>query len=192
MDTIPTEKVYQTIEKPLPFKKSKYFTYSKELKQLLAKGKFKKVVEVGSWYGNSTIFLAKNTSDDAKIYAIDSWIGYPKEIYGTTYNIFEQFLSNVIQKGVSEKIIPLRNTSITAFELFKECIGEVDLVVIDGDGSFEGVYCDIRLWGSLLGEGGAICGPIRSQQTLHAIKQFYSLKAANLEFTDKFWICRKI
>lgn len=101
----------------------------------------KKIVEIGTYKGYSTLTFCQAIIDNKQIpeiYAVDQWINYGNNIsYAKEVaikNFKETGYSNYIQiyQGDSKKILP---------ELFKE-IGKVDLCFIDGDHNLDGVMAD--------------------------------------------------
>jgi predicted O-methyltransferase YrrM len=124
-----------------------------ELLYNLAKQSKGDIVEIGSWVGKSTAFLAFGTNDgeNKNVYAIDP------HIYGTK----ERFLNNLkflIQNGLSEKtIIPIAMSSeeaINSSQGFNEI--DIGLIFIDGDHTYEGVKKDFDLWFNKLAINGHI------------------------------------
>ena len=103
------------------------------------------IVEIGSWKGKSTIWLAKGSKAGNKIrvYAIDP------HIHGT----FEEFKSNIKVAKVNDIIIPIIKTSEEAAKTFEE---PVEFVFIDGAHEYEMVKLDFLSWFPKLLEGGII------------------------------------
>ncbi|MEK9183937.1 MAG: class I SAM-dependent methyltransferase, partial [Patescibacteria group bacterium] len=121
----------------------------------LAKSSPKKgvIVEIGSWQGKSTIWLAKSGS---KIYAIDPHIGAPEQIeqYGHNIQTFEKFKSNINKAGVTEMVVPVVKDSEEAFKFWG---GEpISFLFIDGSHQYEDVKKDFMLWSPLVMDGGII------------------------------------
>lgn len=119
------------------------------------------VVEVGSWLGASTCHMAELVPKDGKVYAIDTWLGSIEHQPGqSAYHpflpvLYEQFLSNVIARGLCNKIVPIRATSL---ETASTWILPVDLIYIDGDHEVPAVYADIEAWYPFVEGHGIICG----------------------------------
>lgn len=103
------------------------------------------VVEIGSYLGRSTCFLAfgvKRASRPA-VTAIDHFGGSPEHqaggshesgvlvAEGTTYN---QFLRNIDTAGVAQHVRPIRASSTEAARGWRE---PIRLLFIDGDHSYE-------------------------------------------------------
>jgi len=104
------------------------------------------IVEIGSWKGKSTIWLASafSNKENAKVYAVDSHAGSPERERGyEKINTFPQFQENIKSAGLDNKVIPLRKTSAAAAEKFN---GKIDLLFIDGSHIYEAVKKDLELW----------------------------------------------
>jgi predicted O-methyltransferase YrrM len=138
---------------------------SESLRQLITEHQPKVIVELGSWLGLSTIFMAKLLDDNGKLYAIDNWVGEDiiaysnkSEIAGVKHIIsvlFQQFLSNVIHHNMSNKIIPIRmDTKEAAVALNVKA----DLIYVDASHDEESVFNDIMSWYPKLTQRGVMCG----------------------------------
>lgn len=111
------------------------------------------IVEIGSWQGKSTIWLAKSGN---KVYAIDPHIGAPEQIeqYGHNIQTLEKFKSNINKAGISEMVAPIVETSEEAFKSWR---GEpISFLFIDGSHQYEDVKKDFILWSPLVMDGGII------------------------------------
>jgi predicted O-methyltransferase YrrM len=118
----------------------------------------KVVVELGSWLGNSAIFLAKNIDAHATVYAVDHWLGSEEHQTGGFQamlpTLYRQFLSNVKNVGLTHKIVPVRMSTIEAARLDIK----PDMVYVDASHDAESVYQDIMAWYPKLNSGGVMCG----------------------------------
>jgi hypothetical protein len=145
-----------------------------ELLYKLAQQSTGNIVEIGSWKGYSTIWLAKALKDDVikcrqgnnwvaiqppytgkifkNIYAIDPHTGAEihKKMYGVvdTYN---EFLKNIKDAGVDNIVIPVRLKSEDAV---KDWSKSIDLLWIDGD--HMAADKDFDMWYPFVKEGGII------------------------------------
>lgn len=109
------------------------------------------VIEVGSYLGASTRFIAQMLPQDGKIYAVDHWLCD----LGNDSKYYELFLSNVIHANLCTKIVPVRMDSLKAASVMAD---QVDLVFIDGSHDYESVYQDLTAWHKHVKEGGILCG----------------------------------
>lgn len=149
---------YKSI-KLLPFDGHGWFINAEHLQGILDIRKPKTVIEVGSWLGCSTRFIAGNLPEGGVIYAVDTWRGSinepehqkdPRLSY-----LYQLFLSNIIQTGLTERVIPVRMESIEASKALNV---QAELIYIDGAHDTASVYNDIMAWYPHLQEGGVMCG----------------------------------
>ena len=190
-----TASPYQLGDKLFPYSESDFFKNEKQLAAILEKEKVTTVIEIGSWFGQSTIFMASHLPVWGKVYAIDSWIGYPKETYEITRYVYERFLSNVIHANLTNRIIPIRMTSLSASRIFAQNYykKKVDMIYIDGDHSYEAVYSDIKAWRPFIRAGGILCGNTyaKTEEEMNQIKQavnnYCKDKGKTASFEGYFW-----
>ena len=112
----------------------------------------KVIVEIGSWYGSSARWLAQNSPETAKVYAIDLWddsfilrdnhyvSNDLREMLGT-HPLYPTFLVNVWD--LKNKIIPIRADSVRGLEYLKKINVEPNIIYIDGDHHYEPAKRDI-------------------------------------------------
>ena len=99
-----------------------------------------RIVEIGSYLGASTFFLAAGArSRSGKVFAVDTWSNMgmsegPRETY-------DDFVRNVAPLG--DSIFPIKGLSIQVAKGFD---GEIDLLFVDGDHSYEAVRADLEAW----------------------------------------------
>lgn len=104
----------------------------------------KTIVEIGSWLGKSSRYLADNS--DAIIYCLDTWKGskehhHPKHAHKLPL-LWETYCVN--NWHLKERIIPIRGMSIDGLEhLYREGI-DVDFFYVDGSHEYEDVIADLR------------------------------------------------
>lgn len=114
------------------------------------------VVEIGSWQGRSTSFLARavSDSDNGRFFAIDHFKGnVGKE---SSYVVGRQdlgdlkqnFMSNMKALNLDSSISLLEMTTTEAAREFRR--GQIRFLFIDGDHTYEGVSRDIELFLPLL------------------------------------------
>jgi len=104
------------------------------------------IVEIGSWKGKSTIWLAHGSKagKNTTIYAVDPHTGsdQTKEAVGEQ-NTYPEFRANLRRAGVADIVKPLVMTSEQAAQDFNE---PIELIFIDGDHSYDMVRLDFELW----------------------------------------------
>lgn len=129
------------------------------------------IVEVGSYKGKSTIWLAAGSKAAGRemVHAVDPHTGSPE--HGAVWTLPE-FSRNLQRAGVDDWVIPLLTTSEAAAG---QWAAPVRLLWIDGAHEYERVRQDLALWTPHLIEGGVIAlhdvigwfaGPRRAAQQL--------------------------
>lgn len=142
------------------------------------------IVEIGSFKGKSTIWLAKGAMAGAgvHVFAIDPHTGSPEHRHGEQQVwTYDQFVANLQRAGVHEIVTPVVATSAEAAERFDQ---PVELLFIDGDHRYEMVRQDFDLWFPRLVEGGYLLlhdtirwdGPRRvAQESVYFSPQFHTV-----------------
>jgi hypothetical protein len=143
----------------LPFDGHGWFINGSSLQPILAGKQPKVVVEVGSWLGSSTRFIAENLPEGGVIYAVDTWRGSSTESVHMQDPrlpyLYQLFLSNVKHANLTDRIIPVRMESLEAAKALNV---KADLIYLDGAHDTTSVYNDIIAWSPHLEEGGFMCG----------------------------------
>ncbi len=129
----------------------------------LIKNIFKKrsivAVEIGSYLGASTCFIASAISDNSCLYCIDTW-GNDNMYYVSqdidsqqrdTYNEFQ-----INTNKYKSKIIEYRMWSNDAIVAIKEDSDKIDFLFIDGNHNYDGVKQDWDLYSKLLKPGSVV------------------------------------
>lgn len=99
------------------------------------------IVEIGSWKGRSTIWLAHGARPRGlTVYAVDPHRGSREDPDART---FDAFIDNASRAGLLDTIHPLVMTSAEAADAVQ---GPVELLFIDGDHSGAGARRDSQLW----------------------------------------------
>ena len=119
--------------------------------------KYGVVVEIGSWKGKSTVWLAKAAlaAGGKQVFAIDPHVGGKSydELGFKGINTEKEFRDNIAQAGVSSVVSPLVMPSNAALVGWQQPIG---FLWIDGDHSYEGASDDFYGWSPHVPEGGVI------------------------------------
>lgn len=117
-----------------------------------------KIVEIGSWLGESTCLLASGLKgSDARIYAVDNFIGHVSDSLARTRyqerlfrlklnNTKEIFDKNIAHFGLQYRVTAIVADSLTAAKGFCELPNSIDLLFIDGDHSEDATKNDIVAW----------------------------------------------
>jgi predicted O-methyltransferase YrrM len=115
------------------------------------------IVEIGSWKGKSTIYLAEGSraGGGASVYAVDPHVGGPdQEKLGIRdVNTEAEFRENIRRAGVDGLVIPVVQASMDAVRGWSKPIG---LLWIDGDHRYESVRDDFVFWEPHVVEGGIL------------------------------------
>ncbi len=113
------------------------------------------IVEIGSYKGRSTIWLAKGAQAGAgvPVYAIDPHTGSEEHQAGTGEAVwtYDEFLTNLRRAGVEQIVLPVLAESQQAARTFDQ---PIELLFIDGDHRYEAVRADFNLWVPKLLDGG--------------------------------------
>ncbi len=126
------------------------------------------VVEVGSWMGASTCFLAGGLRGDrARVLAVDNFQGLSTCGEDTVwYNrhfqrlgartTLEIFRENFAALGFTPRSEPVVSDSLAAAQALAARRGSIDLVFIDGDHAYAACKADIEAWAPFVKPGGVI------------------------------------
>jgi hypothetical protein len=141
-------------------------------KEILSQGA-RIIVDVGVWKGGSTIFLAdllKQRNVAGVVIAVDTFLG-SAEHWNRDSDMFdliprrhgmpllyEQFLTNVVRRGLQEYIVPLPQTSETAAAILKRLGIRPDLVHLDAGHEYDCVLRDARVYWEILTPEGYLVG----------------------------------
>lgn len=143
-----------TIDKGLP----EGWTSPEELEWLSNQAKARKrIVEVGSYLGRSTIVLAKSTTGE--VWALDNFRADDIKVPDKE-TIFERFSANT---APYENIRVIKMNHEECFKLPVEWLRgspeeKPDMVFIDGDHSYAAVKRDLQIWKARIAPGGLLCG----------------------------------
>ncbi len=130
------------------------------------------VIEVGTWKGQSAVFMAEACRAlglDAAVLCIDTWLGSLEHLLDDRFRpllgirrgrptLFEQFLANVRARGLEGWITPLPQTSITAARFLWHRGIRANLVYLDASHEEADVLADLEAYWPLLRPGGLLVG----------------------------------
>ena len=119
------------------------------------------IVEIGSWLGKSTLFLASGcrVSGNGQVYAVDKFTGNlgKEDLYHAPLlpneTIYDRFKFNIKSYRLNKFVKAYPMSSRQARRKIKQTLR---MVFIDGDHSYKGVMDDIKLWTPLLKKGGLL------------------------------------
>lgn len=166
-----------------------------------------KFVEIGSWLGASTCYLATeilNRKKDITLYAVDTWEGsdepdHIKKIksMGGPDALFDKFKNHMEASGVSNVVKPLRMTSIEASKRFED--NSLDVVFIDASHRYGDVLNDIKHWyPKVKSNGGKIAGhdyvagnTVSEHGVVKAVHKFFQGKNLEISTGGRTWLHHK-
>ena len=167
------------------------------------------VIDVGVWKGRSVVFmgnLMRQLGIDGMVIAVDTFLGSPEHwnrkradrIHTSLRlrhgypGLYWQFLSNILQAGLRERVVPLAQTSENAALILKRAGVKADLVHVDAAHEYEPALRDARLYWDLLAPGGVLVGDDYSwPEVARAADEFARLVGQELDVQEPKWILRK-
>jgi len=126
------------------------------------------VIEVGSWMGASTCFIAGGLKGaNARIAAVDNFqgmstCGEDAAWYNRHFrqlgvkSTLEIFRENFAALGFSSRAEPVVSDSLAAAESLAARRGTIDFIFIDGDHSYDACRADIAAWAPFVKRGGVM------------------------------------
>ncbi len=179
---------YKSI-KILPFDGHGWFGNADQLDMFLKNRDIRSVIEVGSWLGLSTRYIASSIAKDGVLYAVDTWAGSPQEAVHLQDHrlpfLYQQFLSNVVHAGLTDKIIPIRMNSVEAAKALNI---KATLIYLDASHDTQSVLTDIAVWFPHLEEGGVMCGDDWTWETVRiAVVQMAKRLGKTVHASGNFW-----
>lgn len=172
----------------LPFDGHGWFMNGPQIRAILKETRPKIGIEVGSWLGLSTRDIALNMPEDAILYAVDTWLGSQELVHIQDPRLpylYQLFLSNVKQTGLTNKIIPVRMTSLEAARALNV---KADFIYIDASHDEENVYKDICAWADHLNEDGVLCGDDWGWQSVQrGVVRAAALLGKGIAAEGNFW-----
>lgn len=174
------------------------------LQRLVSENRPRVIIEIGSWRGSSAINMARKIDADGVIVCVDTWLGSIDFIEDHGHSRYHQlrlkngypqvyftFLSNVINSGQHDKIVPFPNTSSTAYRKLMQCDVKADMVYVDGSHEEEDVYDDISNYWNLLRDPAAsimVGDDYGSHDGVRvAVNRFAEEKGLDIESIDGLW-----
>jgi predicted O-methyltransferase YrrM len=142
-----------------------WFTFPEFYKSIL--GGLKEdshIVEVGSWLGMSTVYMAVeiiNSQKKIKFDAVDTWKGseehniaeWSKELIDKD-DVYNGFIKNI--EPVKDYVKVVRHPSVEASKLYED--GSLDFVFIDAAHDYDNVLADLKAWHPKVKPEGIIAG----------------------------------
>jgi tetratricopeptide (TPR) repeat protein len=136
-------------------------------------------VEVGSWLGKSTVYLARQIAASGKgisLTAVDTFRGSPGEeqqqkvVAAHGGSVRGAFEANLRRYGVLGRVAVLEAPSVAAAASFPD--GTLDFVFIDADHAYESARADLLAWLPKVRPGGVLAGhDIDSEGVARAVRE---------------------
>lgn len=125
------------------------------------------IVELGSWQGKSTAFIAMGSKSrhKSKVYAIDVFEIDPERGFGDKQGIIENggkkeylstFKRNMKLAGVDKLVIPIKCASTDQKAIKKLKNKRIGMIFLDGDHTYDGVKNDLETWLPKLSKGAIV------------------------------------
>ena len=182
---------------PRPFDGHGWFESQTQLTRMAAElGQVRWALELGSWLGASTRFLAGCCE---LVVAVDHWRGSPEHfdparprVARRVPTLYPQFMSNC--RALSARILPLRMSTEEAFALFRArgVVRTFDLIYVDAAHDPISVVQDLRGATEVVSPRGIICGddwewggetgPVRA-----GVTAFANERGLGIETDGNFW-----
>ncbi len=115
------------------------------------------IVEIGSYMGKSTCYLAQGSK--YLVYAIDLWGGEYNDVQTIIrrkkqpHSVFEKFKENISKEGFYKKVIPIKDSSFDIGKIWGIPIGGL---FIDGEHTYDACLNDYKNFAPHVMDGGWI------------------------------------
>jgi len=135
-------------------------------------------VEVGSFFGCSTVYMAVeiiNSGKQIKLDSIDKW-DFDWNLDGVKVNVYESYLKNI--ETVKHIINPIKGFSLDVVRRYED--KSLDFVFIDANHDYEYVKDDIIKWLPKVKDNGIIAGHDYIQSfpgVIQAVDELFGNKA---------------
>lgn len=154
------------------------------------------LVEVGSWKGKSTAWMASNikkSQKNLKFYCVDTWCGsleHAKDSSIIKNTLYDEFLSNM--RPLAGFFEPMRMTSIEASKLFSN--QSIDFVYLDASHKYQDVKDDLNAWFPKIKLGGVIAGDdyiAGWPGVIKAVNEFFNERNMKFQVKGQTWFVSK-
>jgi len=171
--------------------------YDKVLAEVLGKGDV--LVEVGSYFGKSTCYMAEKVKQlhiEVEFHAVDTFVGSPddqkllKRIKKLGGDIYPVFIDNMNKAGVMDIITVHRMSSLEAANLF----GSESLFFgfLDAAHDYKSVKSDMEVWYPKIKNGCIFAGHDYGNRILTGVdKAVHERFGSDFELIENSWLHRK-
>jgi hypothetical protein len=164
------------------------------------------VADIGTWKGQSTINMAlamKRLGIDGCVIGVDTFLGSPEHwgleppLFSRKHgmpDLFLTFMSNVYLLGVSDYIVPLPQTSVTAAAILRKTGIKPSIAHIDAAHEYEEVLRDAEEYFSILSPAGYLIGDdyhISWPGVVRAANEFAAKHVLPMSVEPPKWIVQK-
>lgn len=165
----------------------------------------KLIIEVGTFLGMSAInmaYLARKHNPDVEIVCIDTFLGSqemwvddrilfkPLPFYNGRAGVYEQFLNNVVRKGLDDTITPFPIDSINGAMVLEYHKVKADLIYIDGAHDYDSCRADfIRYKDILRDEGVMLIDDAHHEPVFRAAVEIFGIDS--IKRVDDKYVWRK-
>lgn len=127
-------------------------------------------IEVGSFIGSSAIVLAQQLiANDGILLCVDTWCGdinmWLLDFFDSVMNksdgnpkIFDHFMNSMIDHKLTQKVIPLRISSIAGARMLKVLNYTIDFIYLDSAHEAGETFLELMLYHDLLKNNGILFG----------------------------------
>jgi hypothetical protein len=181
-----------------------WFTYPDLYRDVIKRyGDNSHFVEVGSWKGRSSSYMAVeifNSKKQIKFDCVDTWLGsvehtdpnspfFVRELVEDKDWLYYQFLNNT--RPVCDIINPIRLPSLDSVNLYQN--RSLDFVFIDASHEYDDVKKDILSWYPKIKKGGVIAGHDFTifEGVERAVNELFINQGMNYTLKNSYWIHKK-
>lgn len=156
------QRAYISLQSPMLFRIFTHLTNDEKLALNILAQSFKRdvvAVEIGSYLGASSCFIASGLSKKSVLYCIDTWGNHAMKYNENDTDpeerdTHEDFVKNTDK--YAHKIKMIRKWSYDAIGDLKKDVHAIDFLFVDGDHNYDGVKKDWDLYSQLLKEGSIV------------------------------------
>jgi len=148
------------------------------------------IVELGSWLGLSTRFLA-HRAPHATIIAVDHWQGSPEhqrdpELKQLLPTLFEEFVASCWP--YRDRILPLRMSTQEGLQAVAAAGLTPDLIFVDADHSYDAVCADLETSRKLFPEAVLTGDDFSDPDVRRAVEEFARTHGLQLQTFGRNWL----
>jgi hypothetical protein len=172
-----------------PYNLEGWYGNAMQIEKIFRENQIEVAIEIGCWVGLSTTHIASLLPTDGNLYAIDHWKGSVEhQGFSQLPTIYEQFLSNVIWLGLTDRIVPMRMSSLEASPKIHAMKVIPDLIYLDASHDTASVLADLNAWFPRVEGHGIMCGDDWECGSVKAaVEIFAEQNGLTIEASGNFW-----